>query len=103
MGARSHQAGNRGRDVSAATYCIGTWDTERQAFTQHPGLPWYGLTRRELVAIMRELQQCGYTCHRVRYRDPDGTLTDEADSDVSVLIERTDGRTQQQVREDWQR
>jgi hypothetical protein len=89
--------------VSDATYCIGTWDTEQQAFTQHPELPWYALTRRELVAVMRELQQCGYTCHRVRYRDPDGTLTDESDSDVSVLIERTDGRTQQQVREDWRR
>jgi hypothetical protein len=89
--------------VAEVTYCIGTWDPDAEAFTPHCDLPWYGLTRRELVEVMRALRDDGYTCHRIRYREPDGTLSDEADSDVSVLIERTDGRTPEQVLEDWLR
>jgi hypothetical protein len=89
--------------VAEVTYCIGTWDMDAEAFTQHCDLPWYGLTRRELVVVMRALQGDGYTCHRIRYREPDGTLSDDADSDVSVLIERTGGRTPEQVLEDWLR
>lgn len=84
-------------------YAIGTWDNESQGFTPHPGLDWYGLTRAELVAVMRELQQCGYTCHRVRDRDASGQHTGDVESDVSVLIERVGDRTPEQVLRDWER
>ena len=84
-------------------YAIGTWDTEAQAYTPHPGCDWCGLTRRQLVEAMRELRECGYTCHRVRERDEHGQHTGEVESDVSVLIERVNGRTPEQVLQDWQR
>lgn len=84
-------------------YAIGTWDPEAQGFTPHPGLDWYNLTRRELVVVMRELRECGYTCHRVRDRDENGQHTGEVESDVSVLIESVDGRTPEQVLNNWKR
>jgi len=84
-------------------YSIGTWDTEAQGFTPHPGLKAFNLTRTELVEVMRELRGYGYTCHRIRKRDQHGVHTDETDSDVSVLIERTDGISEADILKQWER
>ncbi len=84
-------------------YSIGTWDTEAQGFTPHPGLKAFNLTRTELVEVMRELRGYGYTCHRIRERDQHGVHTDETDSDVLVLIERTDGMSEADILKQWER
>ena len=81
-------------------YCIGTWDTDAQAFLPHPLHlhSWYGLSLWQLRQRMRDLQECGYSCHR--FRDPEGT---HYDNDTSVLIEATNGRTKAKVIKDWKR
>ncbi len=89
--------------MNEARYSIGTWDTEAQGYTPHPGLKAFNLTRTELVEVMRELRGYGYTCHRIRERDEHGQHTGEVESDVSVLIERTDGMTEEQILKNWER
>ena len=84
-------------------YSIGTWDTDAQGFTPHPDIPSFNLTRQQLVQAMRDLQSCGYTCHRIRERDEHGEHTGEAESDVSVLIERTDGMAETDILAAWKR
>jgi hypothetical protein len=84
-------------------YSIGTWDTEAPGFTPHPGLKAFNLTRTELVEVMRELRGYGYTCHRIRDRDQHGVHTGDTDSDVSVLIERTDGMPEADILRQWER
>ena len=66
-------------------YNVLTWDAELQDWTPQAGLSSesqrvdiHGVRR-----VLRELQACGYSCHRVRGRD--GSY----DSDPSVLVERT--------------
>ena len=80
-------------------YSIGTWDTDAEAYTPHVGVPAFNLTRRQLVESMRLLKSTGmYTCHRY------GNATqDMRDSDTSVLIERTDGKTPAEILVDWER
>lgn len=85
--------------MSEPLYSIGTWDTDAQGFTPQEGVPAINLTRRQLVASMRMLQDYGgYTCHRY------GNMTQhDRDSDTSVLIERTDGKPEAEILRDWER
>jgi hypothetical protein len=79
-------------------YSIGTWDADAQGYTPHEGVPAFNLTRRQLVESMRMLQ-CGmYTCHR--YGNSESL---DRDSDTSVLIERTDGKSEAEILRDWER
>ncbi len=85
-------------------YSIGTWDPELEAFTPQEGVPAFNLTRAQLVSSMRQLQDCGYSCHRFRSRDETGALEEWAsDSDPSVMINRTDGMPEYEILEMWKR
>lgn len=86
--------------VATPLYSVGTWDTDKQAYTPQRGLsvPSFNITWRQLLVAMRELREIGYSCHR--YRDSDGT---HEDNDWSVLIERTDGRCWKDIRRSWKR
>lgn len=85
-------------------YSIGTWDTALQAFTPHDGILAFNLTREQLVFSMRQLQDCGYSCHRFRSRDETGNLEEWAsDSDPYVMINRTDGMPEYEILEMWKR
>lgn len=68
-----------------AKYNVRTWDSEIGEYTYQQGLnnPTMGINIHELRRALRELQSCGYSCHRVRL--PGG----DYDSDPSVLVERT--------------
>lgn len=81
-------------------YSVGTWDTEKQAYTPQRGLtvPSFNITLPQLRQAIRELKRLGYSCHR--RRDADGTYDD---NDWSVLIERTDGKPWREIRRDWDR
>ena len=83
-----------------ALYSIGTWDTDREAYTPQRGLsvPSFNITLRQLRTALRELRNMGYSCHR--YRDQDG---DHWDTDTSVLVERTDGKPWREIRKNWNR
>ncbi len=85
-------------------YSIGTWDPELQSFTPQDDMPAFNLTRKQLVASIRMLQDCGYSCHRYRERLEDGTLSTESyDSDPFVMIERTDGMPESEILGRWKR
>ncbi len=86
-------------------YSIGTFDHEAYTYSPHRDLPAFNLTRKQLVEVMRALQQDGYSCHRFRSRDPKtGELEEWAsESDPSVLIERTDGEPEESILERWKR
>jgi hypothetical protein len=81
-------------------YSIGTWDTDRQAFTPQRGLsvPSFNATWTQLLTALRELRRMGYSCHR--FREADGT---HEDNDFSVLVERTDGEHWKDIRRKWNR
>jgi hypothetical protein len=85
--------------AGTALYSIGTWDTDEQAYTPQVGLsaPSFNIDVWQLRTAMKELRSMGYSCYRVRF--PDG----ERDSDWSVLIERTDGTPESEIREGWRR
>lgn len=90
--------------TSQPLYSIGTWDPELEAFTPQNGVPAFNLTRKQLVASIRMLQDCGYTCHRFRERDENGDLDDWAyDSDTFVMIQRTDGMSEEAILKEWKR
>lgn len=80
-------------DELTATYSIGTWDTDQQAYTPQTK-PWHNLTLRQLRQAMRELRNIGYGVWRRKHED---------DSDWAVLIERTDGTSESEVLEQWKR
>lgn len=84
--------------MSSALYSVGTWDTDLQAFTPQLGLaePSINVALWQVRAVLRELREMGYSCHRVR----DG---DEHDSDPYVLVERTDGRDLAAILRGWER
>jgi hypothetical protein len=85
-------------------YSIGTWDPELIAFTPQDGVPAFNLTRKQLVESMRLLRNEGYTCHRFRERDEDGDFySDVFDSDPSVMIQRTDGMSEEAILKEWKR
>ena len=80
-------------------YSIGTWDTDDQAYTpQVNGGRWLNLTLWELRRAIRRLRQLGYKADR-RGNDRDG----HDDNDWMVLIERTEGKSEAEVMEDWKR
>lgn len=92
------------RCKSEPRYSVGTWDSEASGFTPQVGVPSINLTRKELVAAMRLLRDCGYSCHRYRGRDSAGNLNAwAADSDPSVMIERTDGMSEEEILKQWLR
>ena len=80
-------------------YSIGTFDTNTQSFSPQESVPAFNLTRNELVASMRMLQDRGYPCHRYGNSSTD----DIRDSDWSVLIERTDGKSESEILKGWER
>ena len=69
-------------------YSVGTWDSERQAYTPQDGLiaRSFNVTWLELRLALRELRSLGYGAWRKR------TGEGEHDSDWTVLVERTDGK-----------
>lgn len=81
-------------------YSVGTWDTERQAYTPQRGLsvPSFNISQRQLIVAVRELKGMGYSAHR--RRDEEGGYED---NDWCVLIERTDGQHWKQIRRSWNR
>lgn len=64
-----------------STYNITTWDADAQQFTPQVGMesPHTGVGLWSVRRALRELQGCGYSCHR-----------DYLDSDPSVLVERVE-------------
>lgn len=84
----------------AVLYSVGTWDTDRQAYTPQRGLsvPAFNITLAQLRIAIRELRKKGYSVHR--YRDEDGQ---HEDNDWAVLIERTDGKSWREIRRSWNR
>lgn len=85
---------------SGALYSVGTWDSNKQAYTPQRGLtvPSFNMTWRQLVIAVRELKRLDYSAHRVR-----GTDGEYADNDWSVLIERTDGKHWKEIMKGWRR
>lgn len=83
-----------------ATYSVGTWDVDAQAYTPQVGLtvPCVNVPWRILLQVLRELRRMGYHAHR--FRDERG---DHDDNDWAVLVERTDGMTEAEVMEGWKR
>ena len=86
--------------MTTPLYSIGTWDPDEQAYTPQIGLtvPSFNITLHQLRRAMRELREMDYSCHR--FRDEDG---DHEDNDWTVLIERTDGRPEEEIRKGWER
>ena len=80
-------------------YSIGTWSIDDQAYTPQSGLKnCINITMAELRKRIKALRCMGYTAHR-RGNIRDG----HDDSDVYVLIERTDGKPESEILEDWKR
>lgn len=81
-------------------YSVGTWDTEKQAYTPQRGLkmPSFNLTRMQLRQALKRLRQLGYPAHRLR--DANG---EHEENDFFVLVERTDGKPQQEILQAWER
>lgn len=75
--------------MSHPLYSIGTWDTDRQAYTPQEGLtvPCINVPLATMRQVVRELRSMGYSCHRVR-----GADGEHWENDWTVLIERTDGK-----------
>lgn len=80
-------------------YSVGTWCTERQAYSPQRGVPSINLTLAGLRRSLRALKQLGYSCHYVR--DADGSH--EYCNDEKVMVERTDGKSPREIREGWKR
>lgn len=86
--------------MSDARYSIGTWDTNKQAYTPQPECrtPCINVDIHGLRRHLRELRdEHGYGADRVRFDD--GTH----DSDWSVLVERTDGESLDEILKTWER
>lgn len=83
-----------------AVYSVGTWDTMVQAYTPQVGLsvPCINVPLPTLRQALRELRAMDYSCHRRR-----GSDGEHDDNDWSVLVERTDGMTEDEVLEQWKR
>ena len=66
-------------------YCITTWDSELQQFTEQNGLenPSQDILLSGIRPVLKELKAIGYESYRFR------TASGEHVSDSSVLVERT--------------
>lgn len=86
--------------MSVPLYSVGTWDTDAQAYTPQEGLsvPSFNIPLWTLRQALRELRDCGYAADR--YRDADGS---HDANDWAVLVERTDGMPEHEIREAWKR
>ena len=84
--------------MNTPLYSVGTWDTDKQAYTPQRGLsvPSFNITLAQLRVALKELQGMGYTAHR--RRDADGSYDD---NDFLVLVERTDGMCWKEIRKSW--
>jgi hypothetical protein len=71
---------------------------DSQGYTPQPEVPAFNLTIHELRRSIRMLRHWGYSCHR--YRDEDGG---HDCNDWSVLVERTDGKTEAEILKQWKR
>jgi len=80
-------------------YSIGTHDWELGAYTPQTGLavPWHNVSLWGLKAALKDLRRLGYTADRTR------TLDGSYVSDTDVLVERTNGRSEAKILEDWKR
>ena len=67
-------------------YTILTYDWEISEYTPQEGLsvPCINVPLHTMRQVLKELRDCGYTCHR--RRGPDGNYDD---NDSSVLVKRT--------------
>lgn len=82
-----------------ALYSIGTWDMDAQAYTPQVGTePCINVPWRRLLQVLRLLRTMGYSAHRLR--DADG---EHDNNDWSVLVERTDNLTEEEVLRSWKR
>jgi hypothetical protein len=81
-------------------YSVGTWDTDRNAYTPQRGLsvPCLNITIHQLRTALKQIRQCGYSAHR--FRDEDGS---HEDNDWAVLVERTDGKPWREILRNWRR
>lgn len=87
--------------MSEPRYSIGTYDWETANYTPQIGLcvPSFNITIWQLRQALKHLRRMGYTAHRKR--EPGGTHGDN--NDTSVLVERTDGKSEAEILEDWKR
>jgi len=84
--------------MNAPRYSVGTWDADEQAYTPQIGVRCsLNCTLMELRQSLKELRALGYSAHRAR--DEHG----EHYSDPVVLVERTDGKPEAEILEDWKR
>ena len=80
-------------------YSVGTWDSEAEGYTPQIGIDKsFNLTKWELRRALSELRCMDYSAHR--FRDPDGG---HDDNDWTVLVERTDGKSEYEILEQWRR
>lgn len=81
-------------------YSVGTWDMEEEAYTPQAGLsvPCINVTLPTLRQVIRELRSGGYSAHYVRGADGEHDA-----NDPKVLVERTDGMTDEEVLRKWNR
>lgn len=84
----------------SVAYSVGTWDTDKQAYTPQRGLsvPSFNITLAQLRQALKELRTMAYKAHR--YRDEDGS---HDDNDAYVIVERTDGKYWKKVMKEWRR
>jgi hypothetical protein len=86
-------------EIVTPLYSIGTWDMDAQAYTPQVGTSrTFNMTAADLRRAIHELRGMGYRAHR--FRDANGS---HDDNDWCVLIERTDGKPEAQILEDWKR
>lgn len=80
-------------------FSVGTWDSELQAYTPQNGVELsFNITATELRRALKRLRELGYSAHRIR----DSTGEHE-DNDWSVLVERTDGKSEVKILKSWER
>ncbi len=81
-----------------ARYSVGTWDPDEQAYTPLIEVPSFNLTISELRRALKYLRSIGYSAHRLRDH-----LGSHDDNDWAVLVERTDGKSESGIMENWKR
>lgn len=81
-------------------YSVGTWDTNKQAYTPQRGGRCINISLRQLRAVLKRLRAIGYTAHRFGPKDDMGY---REHNDSEVIIERTDGRSRKLILADWER
>lgn len=85
-------------------YSVGTYDWEECRYTPQDGLsvPSINVPLATVRQIFRELRECGYSCHRYREVTRYGDVRYDC-NDSNVLVERTEGRSEAEILESWER